>query len=553
VARGGRRSGGARSRRSARRTDAAQRTAAPPPAAYAIGYLAYLGVLLLLYGPALEGPFVSDDIHYVAANDFVHGLTLENVGAILKPYGPATVAVVNYSPVQLLMHAAMWEWVGPETLGHHVLNLAFHALASLLLVPLLLSSGLSLGASVLASVFFLVHPANVEAVAWISQLKTSSALALGLGAVLAHPRRPGLGTALFALALLAKPNAAVVLPFAFWIEWARTGKLRVPWLGVWIGLFLAFALVEFTAHQRAGAAEATLIDSPLVLLRTIAGLATRYVALGATSIGVSAFHEPLAAHSWTDRWWLASLPVLGLLGWRFVVTLRRRSEEAGYWLFALFSFGPVSQIFPFLYPLADRYLYFILPGLLGGALLAGRSLLATQDGVRRVRFERAALGLAVATCVVFAVRTHDRAGIWRSPALILADAARNYPDGVSASLQRARAAAQRGDAEAAVAEIRRATARGYNRFEQLQSDPAFAAIRTTSVFRAVLREIAVTWVEAGRGWEEPTQGELRRLASAHAVLGERDAAVASLRSALERGGPLDDAIRADLRALGAMP
>ena len=87
----------------------------------------------------------------------------------------------------------------------HVL---LHALASVLLVLLLRRSGVSDAAALLGGAFFLVHPANVEAVAWISQLKTSSALVLTLLALLALERRPALSSFAFGLGLLAKPIAA---------------------------------------------------------------------------------------------------------------------------------------------------------------------------------------------------------------------------------------------------------------------------------------------------------------------------------------------------------
>jgi hypothetical protein len=528
--------------------------AAPPGAVgYALAYAAYVGVLLLVYAPALDGPFVSDDLHYVATNPYVHELSLENAWTILQPWGAATVSVVNYAPLQLLLHSLAWQVFGPEVTGHHVLNLLCHAAGSLLLLPLLAASGVPRAAAALASLFFLLHPANVEAVAWISQLKTNAALALCLAAVLLHPARPGWGFALFALALLAKPNAAVALPLAFWLEWARRGRVRRGWLAAWLLLFAAFAVVELSAHQRSGAAEATLHATPLALARTIAALAMRYLVMGATSWGVSAFHEPEPALAWTDPWWLASLPALALLGWRLLATLRARREEAGWWLAALVSFGPVSQIFPFLYPFADRYLYFILPGLLGGALLAGAELFARVPPGRRVLAARAAAALALAACALFAVRSHERARIWRSPALVQADAAANYPHGVAASLQRAKRAAQANDADLAAAEVRRAIARGYNRFEQLLADPGFATIRDTDAFQAVVRETAQIWIDASAEWEAPTQIELHRIASAHAVRGERDQAVALLRQALAQGGPIDVQIRAELAALGARP
>ena len=78
-------------------------------------------------------------------------------------------------------------------------------------------------------------------------------------------------------------------------------------------------------------------------------------------------------------------------------------------------------------------------------------------------------------------------------------------------------------------------------------------MRDSARFAGVVREMAAVWIEAGRGWTSPTQGELRRLASAHALRGERDDAVALLRRALAQGGPFDAMIRDDLAGLGASP
>src|SRR4030095_15612344 len=97
----------------------------------------------------------------------------------------------------------------------------------------------------------------------------------------------------------------------------------------------------------------------------------RYLWMSATSLGVAAFHEP-APSTATDPLWIAGALAVAAIAARSVVALRRRSAELAFWVWAGASFFPISQLFPFLYPMADRYLYFILPGLLGGALFARR-------------------------------------------------------------------------------------------------------------------------------------------------------------------------------------
>jgi hypothetical protein len=520
-------------------------------------WLAFFGAGLIVYAPALSGAFFSDDLHYVARNPHVQEPSLEHLAAILNPWSSATIGVVNYAPVHLLLHSAGWQLFGEQVLGHHALNLAMHALASTLLVCLLRSSRLPRAAAVLGGAVFLLHPANVEAVAWINQLKTTAALALALGALLAHRRHPGPATLLFGLALLAKAQAAVALPAALLLDWTRGSRVRWGWLAAWALLLGAYAGIEFSIHQRAGVAIVSLHDRPLVLARTIGAHAMRYLVMTTTGRGLSAFHEPPAAESWLDPWWLGGFACLALLGARTLSALRARREESLYWVWAALSFALVCQIFPFQYPIGDRYLYFILPGLLGGSLLALRDLpdgwaLAARSRLPgRLRAQPALLagGLASLALLGLAGRSHARAEIWSSPGSVVADAIRNYPDGIAAQLARAGGAARDGDAEAAAESLRAAWARGFNRLDQVWGQPPFAQVQHDPRVQAVLREIADWWLDWGAALEAPTQAELRSMALARLVRGEPDQALALLEQALDRGGPDDANLRAVIAQL----
>ena len=126
-----------------------------------------------------------DDFVYIIYNPYITELSAENVLAILDPWGAPASLTVNYAPVHLLLHALEIQLFGQNLGAFHALNVLLHAINALLLVVLLLGSRLPVGFAVLGGVLFAVHPANVEAVAWLFQLKTSAALALALGALLA--------------------------------------------------------------------------------------------------------------------------------------------------------------------------------------------------------------------------------------------------------------------------------------------------------------------------------------------------------------------------------
>ena len=515
-----------------------------------------------IYLPALSGGFVSDDIGYIVSNQYVQELSAENLVAILHPFGRPTQLTVNYAPVHLILHAVEWQLFGYQNfVGYHLVNVAIHVVASVLLVALFVSSGIPQTAAIVLGALFLLHPANVEAVAWIFQLKTSLALALSLGALLVLRSRPRLSLALFALALLTKITAAFALPVAAVTLWTR-GSLRRRdwlWLGAWTGVLGLCMIASIAAFTSAGATawqQATEIGDRV---RSSFAIGGRYLVMATTSYGVSAFHEPPPAKSLADPWWLAGLLLLGLLAWRWIVSLRRHSQEAAYWTWAAASFAQVSQVIPFLYPMADRYLYFILPGLLGGSYFLVREALAIAEGrlargnavAARSRLARGALVAGALLAVLFAWHSATRTPIWRSAILVDLDAARNYPDGITAHFMRARTAAQRGDVDAAVAALQRLADRNYYLFQFVEADAGLRPLHGRPQFDRVMREIANNFIVTAKRKRKLGQEELHMLAFPYPWRGEEAEALHTLRRAVELEGPLDQTIREQLAVLEA--
>lgn len=524
--------------------------------------LAFSVVAFVVYAPALSGPFVSDDAHYIVNNPYVYDLTPTRALELFDPRGEAVRLVENYAPVHVLLHALQWELFGEDVRGHHIVNVILHILVSVLLVALLRREGLLPPLAVFGGAFFLVHPANVEAVAWISQLKTTASLALAIGALLLRPRWPGLAILAFALGLLAKPMAAVALPVAVVqvaMEWRRTGggppglRRETAWLGGWIVVFAAFAAAELAAFLWATAPTQADAGSWDARARMAASLVARYAWMAGTGLNVSFFHSPPRPASWLAPLCLAGLAIVGLVVARFLFAFRQRRAEAAWWVWAGAAFLPVSQFLAFRYPLADHYLYPILPGLIGGALLAASGSRAAADWLAPKRARIAASAVAVAALVALGMHAYERARLWSSPALLLADSAANYPDGIQASLQRARRAAHAGRPDQVAAELRGALERGFDRFEQVLADPATAAYGTHPDVQRVLRDMAGRWVERYADREGLSQAELLSLGFAHQIRGERGEARRSFERALERGGPIDENVRSALRELGDGP
>ena len=499
---------------------------------------AFLVASLWVYAPALPGPFMSDDLSYVALNPYVRGGTFADVLVILDPTGDAALTVANWAPVHLLAHALEWRLFGWDVRAYHLTNVLLHVLASLLLVALLLRVQLPAEAAALGGAFFLLHPANVEAVGWISQLKSVLALVLLLGALLLRTRRPLLATLAFVLALLSKALAAIALPVAFALDRARAAESGAPppraasralWL--WAAAFAAFASVELPAFLYFHPGGAAVPMALPVRLASAVAIGARYLVMATTGYGVSSFHGTPPVHSLVDPWFLGGVAAGLLLAARCLATLRSRKAEGAFWLFAAGSYLPVSQLAPFLYPMGDRYLYFILPGLIGAALLAGREALARLAPALRLQVGRGAAVAAAAVCVFFAVESHGRAALWASDALLMADSVRNYPDSELAHYVRAGAAARDHDVERVVAELREAARSPVFSYSHVQSDPHFAPMRGRPEFRALLLELAQAQIDRDAGRERLNVADLLSLAEAQLAVGDAAGAVATVERA----------------------
>ena len=165
-------------------------------------------------------------------------------------------ATQQYYP---LLHTAFWiehqVW-GDALAGYHLANILLHALAACLVVGIV--RGLRRPAAPLAGLLFALHPVCVEAVAWISEQKSTLSAVFYLASALIYlrfdrdRRRPQyfLAFGLFALALLSKTVTAtlpVALLIVLWwqrgrVEWKRDIAPLVPWafIGAAAGLFTAW-------------------------------------------------------------------------------------------------------------------------------------------------------------------------------------------------------------------------------------------------------------------------------------------------------------------------
>jgi hypothetical protein len=132
---------------------------------------------LAVFWPVRNAEFIGlDDDEYVTENPQVKaGLTLENV-----IWAFTATNASNWHPLTWLSHMVDVEFYGLGPGGHHLTNLLFHLINTLLLFLVFNKMTGGLWKSGFVAALFALHPLHVESVAWVAERKDVLSTFLGM-------------------------------------------------------------------------------------------------------------------------------------------------------------------------------------------------------------------------------------------------------------------------------------------------------------------------------------------------------------------------------------
>jgi hypothetical protein len=108
-----------------------------------------------------------DDDLYVTANFRIQsGLTLKNI-----EWAFSATEIANWHPVTWISHMLDVQLWGLDSGRHHLVNVLFHIVNTLLLFLTLNRMTGALWRSAFVAALFAIHPLNVESVAWVAERK----------------------------------------------------------------------------------------------------------------------------------------------------------------------------------------------------------------------------------------------------------------------------------------------------------------------------------------------------------------------------------------------
>jgi tetratricopeptide (TPR) repeat protein len=408
-----------------------------------------------------------DDPVYVSENSHVaQGLTWNGV---LWAFTAQNAAY--WLPMVWLSHMMDVQLFGMNAGLHHLTNVLFHTIDTLLLFLLLLRMTGALYRSAFVAALFAVHPMHVESVAWITERKDVLSTAFGLMAMWAYlnyvqRRRPAAFAAmtiLYCCSLMAKPML-VTLPFLLllldvwplgrisiaaggrWERWSPLVREKVPLLALAI---LSSVITVMTVSE--GGAVKELGSLPLSLrMANVSVSYAGYIRDMFWPVKLEAFYAypeqvPLSRVA-------LSLALIGVISAAVVAGCKTRPYIFTGWLWYLGALGPVvGFVQAGLQARADRFGYVPLIGLF--ILLAW----GVGDLAAKFRLRAAVPGVAAGLAVLaYAFLAQKQAAAWENSVTLWSQAISVDPENYRAQGLLGIALQEKGDLENAAIHFRAA-------------------------------------------------------------------------------------------------
>ena len=409
----------------------------------AVGFLA---LAFIAYQPVWRAGFIWDDDDHLTANP-----------AMAAPRGLlqiwSSIPVSRYYPLTLTSFWVQRRLWGLNPLPYHLVNVALHAINALLVFVLL--RRLRVPGALVAALVWLLHPVNVESVAWVTELKNTQSGVFFFCACLCFlrcedgerhadakhqhasggvPSRARTGCAAYGVALacgaaamLSKPSTVVlplVLLLCVWWErggWRRVDLMRIaPFFAMALGMSAVAIREQRWQISRSGPLD---LEFGMVSRILIASRAVWFYAVKLFWPVPLAFVYP--------RWklemnsLLSWMPLLGLVAVGIVLWVGRRrpwSRAAmfglGYFVTALLPVLGFFDIFYFRYSfVADHFQYLAGVGLTALATSAALGLTARWGK----RGRDAGIVASCAVLLTLGALTRQQAKIYRDEETLWSD------------------------------------------------------------------------------------------------------------------------------------
>ncbi len=340
---------------------------------------------LICYVNVIDGPMLFDDEHFIEKNLLIQ--SLDNIPDIFTTSVTegAYIGSNFYRPNQQVVYAFLYHFFGLNPVAYHLVSILLHLLNAFFVFLLLVRLSFSKNASLIASLLFLIHPIQSEAVSYISGLADPLGLFFLLLGLLSYHKglisRDGitrwtrfvLSLAFFVAALFTKENQVIFLPLSIIVgiyTYVNEQKRADPFIFISAFvlvvmasayLFLKLSVFNFTGEIGLTDAENIYTENLFIRLLTFLSIQWDYFTMIIFPLRLN-YEKPYMAYA--DIVTLRSLfgVLLVLITLFFTIRLKKhRKIFLGLsWFFA--SLMPFSGIIPLNAMFLEHWLYVPLIG-----------------------------------------------------------------------------------------------------------------------------------------------------------------------------------------------
>ena len=330
---------------------------------------------LLVYGLSLFNGFVWDDEEQIVNNVFVH--SVKNIPLLFQSStfntgGAGVSAGTYYRPLMMTFFSFVYQLFGPNPFFFHLFQLFFHILTAIL-VYLMFKHFFKEMTAFFMAIIFLVHPAGVESVAYISAVQDIFYVLFGILAFYIVIKNRAkfefkniflINTLLF-LSLLSKETAILffIIIFIYQLIFDRKFIFEnliffMMTVGIYALLRFALAGVFFTPYHNAPIVQLSLWQRIMM----IPAIFFYYLKLFFYPLDLAVMQH-WVIRTLDFRMLLGSLSagILALLLWK----KRFNRNFIFFFLWFIITIFPYLQIFPLDMTVAERWFYLPVVGLLG--------------------------------------------------------------------------------------------------------------------------------------------------------------------------------------------
>ncbi len=402
---------------------------------------------IFLYINSLKSSFVYDDEFTITNNVLIKDL--RNLPILLKKQYLDLSGEMSYRPVVTLSYFLDYAVFGLNPWGFHLTNMLLHALNGIMLYfflaalikekerefPSISDHPLSINIPpFLAALLFVSHPVLTEPVNAISfreDLLVFFFYIAGLNIYLLNHRFTtrllyAASCMMYFFALLSKEMAITLPLIIFCYErvygdvekaGARLVLFKRLWGYVAISLFYAYLrFIHFynpqTKNYISWGVDERFLTMPLLLLS--------YLKLVLFPVSLSAVYDLAPIKSLASSFLIALLIIILLLYAAFVMRKREKGITFGI-LFFVITLIPVYNLFPITHPLAERYLYLPLAGII-------IFIMSVVHHATRLKYGTYFNIFLIAILCIFFLLVIGRNKVWKDDFSLWSDAVKKMPD-----------------------------------------------------------------------------------------------------------------------------